>query len=109
MTKEVEAIDPALVARMVAHCRGVVDRFKNLSSTNNPELAEAREIVAMLPKPVDPDVIEARRIALRFSLPASVGSLSSYRVGLGEFDNHDVMNALTAAIKRGRELAQVSA
>jgi hypothetical protein len=112
MTKEVEGIDPALVARMVALVRTaaawknsvVSEGFDNrLAETAN----EAREIVAFLPKPVDPDLIEARRVA------ATIfdGHLwaSAILAGKKDEDQASGVSLALAAIKRGRELAQVSA
>lgn len=71
-------------------------------------LVEAREIAALadLPKPVDPDLIEARKIvAARWSGLPEIGGISSDNVLAGKHDTHDAVACALAAIKRGRELA----
>lgn len=90
-----------LVGRMVAHFRAVVEKYKDVNPRNNAELIEARAIVAELPKPVDPDLVEAREICAlaqhpRFSSPEAA---ESYR--LGAYDSDTCVQHALAAIKRG--------
>lgn len=105
MTKEVE---PELVERMAnairRHARGLVNMREGYTVE-----AEFRAIASELPEPVDPDLIEARRIAAT-AYQASGGSKIAVRGVLdgNRDDDWDVIACLTA-IKRGRELAQVSA
>jgi len=91
-----EEIAPELVARMVAHCRGVVDRFKDVKPGKNPELDDVRAIVAELPEPRDDDIEEAKCMALNaerdFVTPHAPARLA-------RLEAH-----LLTAIKRGREL-----
>jgi len=105
MTKEVE---PELVARMANAIRRHVSGYTGPHQGLSME-AEFRAIAGLLPEPASMEVLEARAIALEFSLPALIAGLSSAQTNFGNFDDHNVMNALVAAIKRGRELAQVSA
>lgn len=65
---------------------------------------EALAIVALLPKPVDPDLIEAREYHLLAcgGVDCDPGLVQDVRRG-GQ-DRSDFMQALLAAIKHGREL-----
>lgn len=107
-------LDPALWDRMVAlvrKCHALTDYdhplpgapFIGKAVTEDEQwLAdEARAIVADLPKPVDSDLIEARRIA------ACDGFYEGTRetVERGEHDEAWPVRIALAAIKRGRELA----
>lgn len=117
MTKEVEAIDPALVARMVALIRGMGDAY--LCAVTPMDLptrqfdmrhyGEARDIARLLPKPIDPDLIEAREVARKCldTREQSFGFLDG--IARGKRDEYSEVRIALAAIKRGRELAQVSA
>lgn len=91
-------LDPALWNRMVALVRDLAG-----NKLLNGRLAnEARAIVADLPKPVDPDLIEARNLVectVHWS-PQTDRDLQS-----GKNDNTPEMKIALAAIKRGRELA----
>lgn len=106
------AIDPALVERMVTLVRGMREATKD-NHTGKYAVAhnayrEARDIMDIIepevPEKIDEDLLTAREIALRYSLPAQLSSLSSYNTNQGKFDDHQVMHALQAAIRRGRAL-----
>ncbi len=76
------------------------------------DATEARAIVALLPKPVDPDLIEAREIAASHStkgsfISISAGELTAEHIRAGIRDDDVFVRAIATAIKRGRELAQV--
>lgn len=99
--------DPALWDRMVALVRDVA----KISVTGelpggrlNAYGEEARAIVAELAPPVDPDLIEAREIALANSLPGFEG-ITSWKTRDGAADDKAFMKAILAGIKRGRQLA----
>lgn len=66
---------------------------------------EARAIVAELPKPVDPDLIEARRME---SQQADNNGFIDYAVSVrnGDQDNEGPVRCRYDGIKRGRELAR---
>jgi hypothetical protein len=71
---------------------------------------EAREIVAMLPKPVDPDMIEAREVVCENHHDRHPESPwhadQAAMVRSGKVDNMLEVQAAYHGIKRGRELAQ---
>lgn len=99
-------IAPELVERMVAHFRAVVAKFPSpATQKTDPLLKEAREIVALLPKPIDPDLIEARLIVVRLALPGRYDGITGFAAGAGDADEKPYTRAVLAAIKRGRELA----
>lgn len=62
---------------------------------------EARAIVALLPEPVDADLVEARRIAAEHALE----DFHREAVLEGVSDDAPAVKSVLAAIKRGRELA----
>lgn len=86
--------DPALWDRMVALVRDIAEVGGEWTHGYD-QWKEAKTIVADLPKPVDPDLIEARRIVSDRGYP------SDYE----EVDDDSVVGVALAAIKRGRELA----
>lgn len=61
---------------------------------------EARAIVALLPAPVDLDLIEARKLA------ATRGDDMDAHILAGSYDNFEVVAYRLEGIKRGRELAK---
>jgi len=61
--------------------------------------SQARAILALLPEPVDPDLIEAREIAAR-EAPSK-----SQAIRLGDYDNNYWVLGPLVGIRRGRELA----
>jgi hypothetical protein len=63
---------------------------------------QARAIAAELPKPVDPDLLEARQIASDASNKFDRKGYES-----GQFDEWPMVKTILAAIKRGRELQRV--
>jgi len=89
-------ISPEVVERMAALVRDLA-----ASQTRGCYAVEAREIVALLPEVVDPDLIEAREIAAK-RFPGTWTSTAMLR---GEFD-HLYVSAILDGIKRGRRLSQ---
>jgi hypothetical protein len=76
--------------------------------TGRTVFAEVNAIVAELPEPVDPDLIEARKlVAQRYrkeDCPLSYHQVHA-AIMLGEDDATQSVQNCLAAIKRGRELA----
>ncbi len=68
---------------------------------------DAKAIAALLPEPVDPDLIEARELAIKHC--TNVGTtgegIDEYAVREGRYDQGYAVRGMLAAIKRGRELA----
>jgi hypothetical protein len=65
------------------------------------DYSRAREIVDFLPKPVDPDLIEAREICTR---DACYTQRMAEAVRDGDYDGTSTVRNILSAIKRGREL-----
>lgn len=110
---------PEAVERMMAHFRAVVAKYAHVKDDGgamNPELEEARAIVAMLPEPVDPDLIEAREIAAsecrKVGATAAAEQIETSIAApetIGDHFNKSnaaIVGAALAAIKRGRALAE---
>ncbi len=93
-------IEPELVARMEALVRGLAvgPNYAGISGYRT----EARAIVALLPKQIDPDVVEVRHLAEDFGW-YSCNALPMLRDG--SYDDRQLNRDLLKAIKRGRELA----
>lgn len=97
-------IEPETVDRMVALIRRVaaeLDHYHGYAA--NAMQMEGRAIVALLPEPVDPDLIEARKIVA--SLCYRVDTDGYVRVMKGRNDSGLNVRETLAGIKRGRELA----
>lgn len=99
----VEQIAPELVQRMVAE-------FRSLSTVNLSDLDRyfaknvvetAKAIVADLPKPVDPDILEAREVACQNWFANCEHQL----VRAGDYDDQAVLAGIRHGLRRGRELA----
>ena len=82
-------IDPALAERMAALIRSITN--PDVSGYNN--YAEARAIAALLPKPVDPNLIEARLVA---------GKVTAEDYSDGALDYTFTIQAALTGIKAGR-------
>lgn len=95
------AISDELVERMVTFLRKL-DKWDG-SYALASDMTEARAIVAKLPQPVDPDLLEARAIEARICREVE-NSRDAERVERGEFDERPGMQGVLAAIKRGRAL-----
>lgn len=98
-------IAPELVERMVALVREIAaDRFLRSASPYVHSFAKiAADIVAELPEPVDPDLIEVRKmLAERYDPEASGDYIRAILAGKEDY-TAPIINCL-AAIKRGREL-----
>ena len=72
------------------------------AAPRSPDAIEAADIVALLPVPVDPDLLLAREMAEFFWEPAS------YKIRIGAHDDKPGVQACLAAIKKGRELERAS-
>lgn len=101
------AVPAELVERMVALVRGIRGSGSLCYAKEVEHLYdEASAIAALLPEPVDPDLIEARKIVAERNGNLRIECGYRQRVLDGQEDDHPaVMNTL-AAIKRGRELAR---
>lgn len=93
-------LDPALWDRMVALVRELASR--DGACFVGEIKHEAQAIVADLPKPVDPDLIEARKIC---AMKPGVNALGRCAYLDGNWDEGSDVSVALAAIKRGRELA----
>lgn len=105
----VSDISPEVVERMVALVRDVADGepvYRNeLAATWE---VEARAIAALLPEPIDPDLIEARKIGAEIARRSGNDIQQILRPDCWESgvnDDTHKMQLMLAAIKRGRELA----
>jgi hypothetical protein len=90
-------IPPELVARCVALVRrmGVDDPY----SASNNDYEVARAITKLLPAPIDPDLIEARKLVSVFCIMSADSYID------GSQDDTPFIRIATKAIKRGRSLA----
>ena len=95
-------ISPELVERLVKAARDVVKAWGSNPFIDDNYKA-LRAIVAELPEPIDPDLLEARKLAC-------VGRDEATAKGVmaGEYDGWTVVQYHLAGIKRGRELARQS-
>lgn len=99
-------VGPEVVERMIALVRAVSGHGGTMVN-----LSEARAIVALLPEPVDADLLEAREraIALLSKTAVSNGIPDQHpaiiRIREGRGDHNSFVVDILAAIKRGRELA----
>jgi len=82
--------------RKIAAMGFVMPHF-NLASLSE----EARAIVAELPQPVDPDLLEARKIEYDICDEQGIDPEPALR---GEWDDKPGVRGVLAAIKRGRAL-----
>jgi len=96
-------ISPEVVERMAALVRDLhADHVKHGAHDYVQDfVARTAAIVAELPKPVDPDLIEARRMAADLNQ----GSTRTEWMA-GRWDAGPAVQWHLAGIKRGRELAQ---
>lgn len=98
-------IAPELVERMAALVRQIAAAYTPEGNSRRymDEGDEARAIAALLLKPVDPDLIEAREIAARDNEANAPNA--SQMVRDGRCDDSPIVTCALAGIKRGRELA----
>lgn len=103
-------VGPEVVERMIALVRRLsasLDKgstvFPSLSSMEH--YAEARAIVALLPEPVDADLVEARRIAVEQLTAPGQSEVFLGLIADGTNDHYSEVRIALAAIKRGRALA----
>jgi hypothetical protein len=97
-------IDPPLVERMVKLIRALVRyddsdsaRFAEYEYDPGPIIREARAIASELPKPVDPDLIEAEQIVAEY-MGVDLGTVQRHRPGVM------AVQIALPALKRGRQL-----
>lgn len=95
-----DPIPQELVDRMVALVREMTC-YPSTSVYDN--LKEAQAIANLLPKPIDPDLIRARKIGDDFTGRPGGGKYAD-----GSWDDDPSCRALLAAIKLGRELERES-
>lgn len=93
-------IAPEIVERMVDHLRKCAAEPRVRPNSLHRELME---IVALLPKPVHPDLVEARKIVSHLYEGQGVTHLAAAAL-TGEGDDWFNTKCALAAIKRGREL-----
>jgi hypothetical protein len=93
-------ISPEVVERCVTLVRLLV-AYEAVDDIEKPLADEARAIVALLPEPVDPDLIEARRMAEALGQGGTREQWFS-----GKWDTGPAIQWHLAGIKRGRQLAQ---
>lgn len=88
---------PDVTARMEALVRrmALADICSTQTDLVQQSIYDARAIVALLPEPVDPDLIEARRIVSEQGYPADYDNV----------DDDSIVGIAYACLKRGRELA----
>lgn len=101
-------ISPDLIERMVALVRDMASRDDGTILTqvqHSTSFMRAREIAALLPEPVDPDLIEARAVAAHVHLDMHGSERSAEAILNGRHDDWILLISCVAAIKRGRELA----
>ena len=99
-----ENVSPEMVERMIA----LVWSGQELPAFSYPPghpiggfFTELRAIAAELPAPVDPDLVEARSLSIQFKS----GKRLEQEILAGMHDEEEAIQALLAAIKRGRTLA----
>lgn len=97
---------------MVTHFRAVAGR-RTVRPVIEPLHLEALAIAALLPRPVDPDLIEAREVVCGYhhdkhpESPWHIGQAELVRSGRN--DNMLDVQAAYFGLKRGRELAALEA
>lgn len=89
-------ISPEVVEKLVAFVRNLAS-----SSSASPIFRQAADLVALLPEPVDPDLIEARKLAGALNQGGSTEQWLS-----GKWDDGPAVQWHLAGIKRGRQLSQ---
>ena len=98
-------IDPKLVERMVALVRAMAAlKSQNPDSYQIAHLGlTARDIAVELAKPVDPDLLLAREVAVeQMATSGQYVPLTTADVGAGRLDTHSFVVVALAAIKRAR-------
>lgn len=92
-------VSPEVVERMVRLVRDVA------VNGDYEQREKARALIAILPKPVDPDLLEARRLVATSRDPGLSADMRA-NILKGEEDDSPIwgMPVVLAAIKRGREL-----
>jgi len=68
-------------------------------------VVQAQGIVRDLPKPVDPDLIEAREVVMQVHIASGMTNTDRTDLDAGKHDDEQPMLIALAAIKRGRALA----
>jgi len=93
-------ISQEVIERMVALVRKMEPEGSHSGSytLRREDYVEAHAIAALLPEPVDPDLIEARELAF----PGAEEFTDE--IAAGKWDTHPVVLNVFRAIKRGRAL-----
>jgi hypothetical protein len=94
----------ALVWRMAERYNSGAGDYDSIGRDALPFLRDAHDMTADLPKPVDPDLIEAREIAASM-LEVAQGGTHIEETRRGERDGYVHVCIAFAGIQRGRELA----
>jgi hypothetical protein len=102
MTAPTPEIAPEVVERAIALVRDM-SAVKGILTEDgiNEDYAEARALVALLPEPVDADLIEARKICQSI-IDLDLAGQSTRAYVLGELDGSLSMRCAMAAIKAAR-------
>lgn len=108
-------IEPELYLRLRDFVARYADKPLMTLYDSSQLIKEAKELAELLPEPVDPDLLEARKVILEsYGTPYSADGKLMYGDGparvadieKGAGDTYWETKAVVAAIKRGRELAQ---
>lgn len=92
-------ITPEVVERLVGLARRIAERHRNYPSVGS----EAKAIVALLPEPVDPDLLLARKAVFDVYMRGASGdNIFAGDVIGGQHDDAQVMHVALAAIKAAR-------
>jgi hypothetical protein len=100
LVRELAAVDQSTMYGFVGEAKLV--RFKEAAASR---VNEARAITELLPAPVDPDLIEARRIAKEALTCPGQSATLLHNIVAGHCDAYSEVRIALAAIKRGRALA----
>lgn len=96
-------ITQELAVRMAALVRNIVN-YEAVDDIEKPLADEARAIVALLPEPVDPDLVECREI-LACEAETKGWTAHALRWRAGAWDDESTIISYMKVLKRGRELA----
>lgn len=104
----------ALIRRLIAEAEENLLDPELVDYTPGPLLTEARAIVALLPEPVDADLVEAREMAIDLMSKTVIANGNPQaapeivRIREGKGDTNSYVVACLAAIRRGRALERDS-
>lgn len=106
-------ISQELVERMATVIRAYAHSDGSHIKTGRSVHAELLAVASELPVPVDPDLLEAREVAASYCqkgsyISISAGEASANHIRAGLRDDDTFVQAMLAAIKRGKEIARQS-